>query len=129
MTVRLEGLAAIGILIVLSFLFQIQLKLVANEIAPVLQRGDIGWGGKLTDVAAHLLSWRILFAGTLAAALLLVWLLALTKLELSLALPVASLALVVNAVGSGLLLGESLSGMRLAGIAVVAIGLVLVMRS
>jgi len=72
---------------------------------------------------------RLAVVGILAASLFVIWLLALTKLDLSLALPLASIALVVNAVGSGLLLGEQLSALRVGGVLVVAVGIAMVLKS
>ena len=129
MTSRGEGLAFIVLLIVMSFIFQLQLKILADQVAPLLSRSDLGLGEKLGELFRSALAWRPLFIAALAIALFVLWFMALTRLELSIALPVASLALVVNALGSGLLLGEDLSAMRIAGVVVVAAGIALVLKS
>ena len=128
MSDRTAGLLYIGAMVLLSFAFQYHMKVLANELAPVLSRT-----AGLTDKAQGLLQapvmGRLAVVGILAASLFVIWLLALTKLDLSLALPLASIALVVNAVGSGLLLGEQLSALRIGGVLVVAVGIAMVLKS
>ncbi len=113
----------------MSFIFQVQLKLLANEIGPLLARGDLDWSGKSWAIGRALLAWRPLVIAVLAVSLFLLWFMALTRLELSVALPVASLALVINAVGSGLLLGEAMGPLRIGGVLLVALGLTMVLKS
>lgn len=129
MTPRQEGLLLIAALLVLSFIFQIQMKLLAGELAPLIQKSHQEVFPKVNDVLWALLSWRPLIVAALAIALFVVWLLALMRLELSLALPLASVALIVNSIGSGLLLGENLSLARMAGVGFVAAGIALVLNS
>ncbi len=129
MPARYEGLLAIAALIAMSFLFQVQLKLLANEIGPLLARSDLDWSGKSWVIGRALIAWRPVVIAVLAVALFLLWFMALTRLELSMALPVASLALVINAVGSGLLLGEAMGPLRIGGVLLVALGLTMVLKS
>jgi multidrug transporter EmrE-like cation transporter len=126
---RQEGLLLIVILLLVSFIFQLQMKLLANDLSPILKLADQGGGQKLVRLAELALSERAWLIAALAATLFSVWLLTLTRLELSAALPLASVALVVNAVGVGFMLGESLSPMRIAGIVTVAIGIILVLKT
>lgn len=58
-----------------------------------------------------------------------VWVMALSRVEVSIAYPMLSIGYVVNALAAWYLLGEALSGMRLAGIFVIIVGVVLVARS
>ena len=58
-----------------------------------------------------------------------VWVIALSRVPVSIAYPMLSLGYVVNAVAAYYLLGESVNAMRLAGIAVIIAGVVLVARS
>ncbi len=58
-----------------------------------------------------------------------VWILALSRVEVSIAYPMLSLGYVVNAVAAWYLFGETLNAMRLGGIAVIIVGVVLVARS
>jgi len=129
MNARHEGLLMIGILVLLSFVFQLQMKLFANELAPLLKQFNHGLAANLGSFVAIAIGWRPLFILFLASMLFLIWLLVLTRLELSLALPLASVALVVNSVGTGIWLGESLTILRVLGIISVAIGIMLVLKS
>ncbi len=125
---RTTGLLYIGAIFVLSFAFQYQMKVFAGEIGPVLSRTASVVEKMCSMWQAHMV-WRLLIVLTLAALLFSFWLLALTKLDLSVALPLASVALVVNAVGTGLLLGEGLGILRIGGVVTVAAGIVMVLRS
>ncbi len=128
MTARQEGLLLIGALLVVSFVFQIQMKLFANEIAPMLSKG-VTIDQIIGHLSKTLLMWRLWLVGLLAVSLFAIWLAALTRLELSFALPLASVALVINAIGSGLLLGEALTPTRLVGVLAVAVGMILILKS
>jgi multidrug transporter EmrE-like cation transporter len=58
-----------------------------------------------------------------------VWILALSRVEVSIAYPMLSVGYVLNAVAAWWLFGESLGAMRVAGIAVIIVGVWLVARS
>lgn len=58
-----------------------------------------------------------------------VWILALSRVEVSIAYPMLSLGYVVNAIAAWYLFGESVNAMRLAGIGVIIVGVVMVARS
>jgi multidrug transporter EmrE-like cation transporter len=58
-----------------------------------------------------------------------VWILALARVEVSVAYPMLSLGYVVNALAAWWLFNESLSGARIAGIGVILVGVWLVARS
>jgi multidrug transporter EmrE-like cation transporter len=58
-----------------------------------------------------------------------VWILALARVDVSIAYPMLSIGYVVNAVGAWLLFGENLTTARLAGIGVIIVGVWLVARS
>ncbi len=58
-----------------------------------------------------------------------VWILALSRVPVSMAYPMLSIGYVVNAVAAYWLLGESFSALRLAGIFVVILGVFLIARS
>lgn len=58
-----------------------------------------------------------------------VWILALSRVEVSIAYPMLSIGYVVNALLAWWLFGEMLTAQRLAGIGVIIIGVVLVARS
>lgn len=125
---RTQGILLTLLMISLSLVFQVQMKQFATALNPLLAKADgvLGILGALAQVA---LSWRALAIVALAGSLFLLWLLCLTRLELSFALPVAAIAFIVNAVGGGLWLGENLSWLRLGGIMTTAIGIILVINS
>ena len=129
MSDRTTGLIYIAVLLLLCFVFQYQMKIFANEIAPTLSRTASGASEKLGSLLRVSILWRMALVFGLAGLLFVFWLLALTKLDLSVALPLASIALVLNAVGSGLLLGEGMSMLRIAGVMTVAGGIALVLKS
>ncbi len=58
-----------------------------------------------------------------------VWILALSRVEVSLAYPMLSIGYVVNALLAWWLFGEAVTAQRLAGIAVIIVGVALVARS
>src|SRR5437763_9751069 len=125
---RGQGLLYIGVMVLLSCLFQYQTKILADDMAPILARAAT-LSDKMLGLMQGVLMVRLLFVLGLAALLFVVWLLALTKLDLSVALPLAAIALVVNAIGTGLLLGEEISALRIGGVLTVAAGIVMVLKS
>ncbi len=58
-----------------------------------------------------------------------VWIMALSRVEVSVAYPLLSVGYVVNAIAAWYLFGEALTPLRLAGIGVIIIGVCLVTRS
>jgi len=58
-----------------------------------------------------------------------VWVVALSRVPVSIAYPMLSIGYVVNAIAARYLLGEALTPMRLAGIAVIIVGVFMVARS
>ena len=58
-----------------------------------------------------------------------VWIMALSRVEVSVAYPMLSIGYVVNAVAAWYLFGEAVTATRLAGIAFIVVGVVLVARS
>jgi uncharacterized membrane protein len=126
-TPRQEGFLLIGALCVMSFLFQTQLKTLANQMAPLLARPADSTAQKLWYVLSEAAGWRPVLILALAGAMFLAWFMALMRLDLSVALPLATIALVVNAIGGGLYVGETLSLLRMSGVLLVAFGVSLVL--
>jgi multidrug transporter EmrE-like cation transporter len=58
-----------------------------------------------------------------------VWVVALSKVPVSMAYPMLSIGYVINAVAAYYLLGEAVTPMRLAGIGVIIVGVFIVARS
>jgi drug/metabolite transporter (DMT)-like permease len=129
MSERQEGLTLIGILICTSFVFQTQSKLFANELAPLLDKANATLLLNLQTAMGAAFGWRPFLIAILGCVDLLLWLLVLTRIELSLALPVASISLLVNTIGGALLLGESLPLARILGVLAIAVGIALVLRT
>ena len=60
---------------------------------------------------------------------LVIWLMALSRVEVSMAYPMLSIGYVVNAVAAYYLFGESVTALRLAGIGFIIVGVFLVAKS
>jgi multidrug transporter EmrE-like cation transporter len=60
---------------------------------------------------------------------LVVWLMALSRVEVSIAYPMLSIGYVINAVAAWYLFGEAVTPMRLAGIGIIVVGVYVVARS
>ena len=60
---------------------------------------------------------------------LVVWIMGLSRIEVSIAYPMLSIGYVLNALAAWYLLGESVTVMRLAGIGIIIIGVYVVARS
>jgi multidrug transporter EmrE-like cation transporter len=58
-----------------------------------------------------------------------VWVIALSRVQVSIAYPMLSIGYVVNAIAAWYLLGEAVSGMRLVGIGIIVLGVFIVARS
>ena len=79
--------------------------------------------------------WRLVtephIAGGLACYVIsvVVWVMALSRVEVSVAYPLLSIGYVVNAIAAWYLFGEAVTPMRLAGIGIIIVGVCLVARS
>ena len=60
---------------------------------------------------------------------LVVWIMALSRVEVSIAYPMLSIGYVINAIAAWYLFGESLTALRLTGIGFIVVGVFLVARS
>jgi drug/metabolite transporter (DMT)-like permease len=129
MSARTEGILMLVVMVALSAVFQVQVKLVAGQVGTALARQDPGLLGIVLTAVRAMISWRGVLMVGLAGFLFLLWLLALTKLELSYALPLVSISLIVTAIGGGMFLGESLTVMRVGGLLLTAAGIWMVLRT
>jgi drug/metabolite transporter (DMT)-like permease len=129
MSARSEGLVLMAIVLVLSCGLQILLKQFATDLAPALAKAVPADTSRLVLLAQTLLNWRGLAIIALGGSLVLLWLMTLARLDLSLALPLAAVALAVNALIGGLVLGETIGILRIGGILVITAGILLVVRS
>ena len=111
--------------VLLGTLAQLLLKAGTNVV------GSFAFSGaNLIPVGWQLATQPLILAGILSYGLsLIVWIMALSRVEVSLAYPMVSIGYVLTALAAWQLLGESLSVMRIAGIGVIIVGVVLVARS
>ena len=108
-----------------------------NAGAQLLLKAGVGPLGSITVTWATLLptamqvlsQWPIL-AGLACYVLSVgVWIVGLSRVDVSMAYPMLSMGYVVNAVAAWWLFGEALGPMRCAGMAVILIGVLLISRS
>jgi len=108
-----------------------------NAIAQLLLKAGSGAlaGIELRAANAMAIAGRLVLNAPIIGGLVcyaisvVVWILALSRVEVSVAYPMLSVGYVVNALAAWWLFDESLSATRLAGIAVILIGVWLVARS
>lgn len=107
-----------------------------NAAAQLLLKAGVSRVGEIKLALGTILSagWKLAFEphilGGLACYVIsvVVWILALSRVQVSIAYPMLSLGYVVTAVAAWWLMGESLSAMRMTGIAVIIVGVYLVAR-
>jgi len=108
-----------------------------NAIAQLLLKAGAGalHDVELRPANALLIAERLVLNAPIIAGLccyalsVVVWILALARVEVSVAYPLLSLGYVVNALAAWWLFDEALGGTRIAGIAVILCGVWLVARS
>lgn len=110
-----------------------------NAVAQLLLKAGADSAGPISLAAGSPALWRIaiglvqhpaILAGLACYAVsVLLWIVALSRVEVSVAYPMLSIGYVVNALLAGWLFGEDVGVQRWLGIAVIAIGVVLVSRS
>lgn len=111
--------------VLLNAVAQLMLKAGANRVGPLA----LDAAGLLAGVREIVLSGPV-FAGVVCYVLSVgVWLVALTRVEVSVAYPMLSLGYVVNAIAAWILFGEALTASRLAGILVILLGVYLLAGS
>ncbi len=111
--------------VLLNAIAQLLLKAGTNAIGHF----DFEWRN-LFPIGWQLATEPHILGGMMCYAVsLVVWILALSRVPVSIAYPMLSIGYVVNAVAAYWLLGESFSALRLAGIFVVILGVFLIARS
>jgi multidrug transporter EmrE-like cation transporter len=111
--------------VLLNAIAQLLLKAGAGSLAGVELRAS-----NALLIAGRLLTSMPILAGLSCYVLsVVVWILALARVEVSVAYPMLSIGYVVNALAAWWLFGENLSGARLAGIGVILLGVWLVART
>ena len=111
--------------VLLNAIAQLFLKAGAGSLANLELRA-----GNALAIAGRLAFNLPIIAGLGCYALsVVVWILALARVEVSVAYPMLSVGYVVNAVAAWWLFGENLTGARIAGIGIILVGVWLVARS
>jgi multidrug transporter EmrE-like cation transporter len=122
MTASSFALILCGVL--LNAAAQLLLKAGANRVGPIEMNTQ-----SLPAIHALAFSGPILAGLACYVISVMVWIVALSRVEVSLAYPMLSIGYVVNAVAAWMLFGEALTPMRLAGIAVIIVGVCLLAGS
>ena len=73
--------------------------------------------------------WHIVVALFCYALSVIIWILALSRVPVSIAFPLLSMAYIVTAVAAWYLLGEALSVTKVAGIVVIILGVIIISRA
>ncbi len=108
-----------------------------NAVAQLLLKAGTTAVGHFTFTAGNILpiGLRLAFEPHIMGGLacyvvsVVVWIMALSRVEVSIAYPMLSLGYVVNAIAAHYLFGESVSALRAGGIFVIIVGVVMVARS
>jgi drug/metabolite transporter (DMT)-like permease len=108
-----------------------------NATAQLLLKAGTNAVGRFEFAAQNLVpvATRVAFephilAGMLCYAVsLVVWIMGLSRVEVSVAYPLLSLGYVINAIGAWYLFGESVGATRIAGIGFIIVGVYLIARS
>jgi len=104
---------------------QLLLKWAADAVGPIA----LTWTG-LTNAAPQLLTHVGSWAGIACYAVsVLIWILALSRADVSVIYPLLSLGYIVNAVAAMWLFGEALQPGKLLGIAVIVLGVFILTQS
>lgn len=111
--------------VLLGTMAQLLLKAGTNAVGTFAFSGE-----NLFPVGWQLATQPLILAGILSYGLsLIVWIMALSRTDVSIAYPMVSIGYVLTAIAAWQLLGESLSALRIAGIGVIILGVVMVARS
>lgn len=104
---------------------QLLLKAGTNSVGQFAFIAD-----NLVPVGARIATSPFILAGVLCYGVsLVVWIMGLSRVEVSIAYPMLSLGYVINAAAAWYLFGESVGALRLGGIALIIIGVCVVARS
>lgn len=110
-----------------------------NAVAQLLLKAGAASAGQISMTAGASALWRTAFGLALHPSILgglacyaisvVVWIVALSRVEVSIAYPMLSIGYVLNAVLAWWLFGENVNPQRWLGIGVIIVGVVLVARS
>ena len=123
MTLLSFSLVLLGVL--LNAAAQLLLKAGTNAVGhfefSMANAAPVGWR---LATEPHILGGLVCYAISVV-----VWIMALSRVEVSIAYPMLSIGYVVNAVAAYYLFGESVTPMRLLGIGIIIVGVYVVARS
>jgi multidrug transporter EmrE-like cation transporter len=123
---KLNDFAIVLLGVLLNAAAQLMLKAGAGSVGPMLAGAGRDWGATVARLALHpgVLGGLVCYAVSVV-----VWIVALSRVDVSIAYPMLSIGYVINALLAWWLFGESVTAQRWLGIAVIIIGVVLVARS
>ena len=111
--------------VLLNALAQLLLKAGTNAVGHfAFERGNILPVGWQFATEPHIFAGLICYVVSVV-----VWILALSRVEVSIAYPMLSIGYVVNALAAWYLFGENVTPMRLLGIGIIILGVFVVARS
>jgi multidrug transporter EmrE-like cation transporter len=111
--------------VMLNAAAQLLLKIGVTPLGPL----SVGWDNALPTALRVLSQWPVLGGLTCYVVSVGVWVVGLSRVDVSVAYPMLSLGYVVNAVAAWWLLGEAVGPMRSAGVLLILCGVWLVARS
>jgi len=108
-----------------------------NAAAQILMKAGTNAIGHFEFSAANIVpiglklatEWHILVALCCYALSVVIWILALSRVPVSIAFPMLSMAYVVNAIAAYYLLGEPFSSTKLVGMGVIILGVIIISRA
>lgn len=108
-----------------------------NAAAQILMKAGTNAIGHFEFSAANILpigwklatEWHIITALFCYALSVVIWILALSRVPVSIAFPMLSMAYVVNAVAAYYLLGEAFNPTKLVGMGVIILGVIIISRA
>ena len=111
--------------VLLNAVAQLLLKAGTNAVGHfAFERGNILSVGWRLATEPHIFAGLVCYVVSVA-----VWILALSRVEVSIAYPMLSIGYVVNAMAAWYLFGEVVTPMRLLGIGIIILGVFIVARS
>jgi multidrug transporter EmrE-like cation transporter len=123
--VNLNAFALILTGVLLNAVAQLALKASVNDMGAI----QISFGN-ISPVAMRLMSEPWLWVGLFCYGIsVIIWILALSRVDVSIAYPMLSIGYIVNAFAAWALFGEILSVNKILGIGVIIVGVILLSRS
>ena len=115
----------------------VMLGVLLNAVAQLLLKAGTNAVGAFEFSTANIVpvGWKIVTSLPILGGIgcyvvsVVVWILALSRVEVSIAYPMLSVGYVVNAVAAWYLFGEAVTPMRLIGIGIIILGVFIVARS